>query len=446
MNLLETYKKRLALSENVYSETHQGAKISDQKKLAIARLLDNTNKYMTEAFSNSVGTQRSDLGEWKRFCLNLINVAVPTLIAPELVIVHPMSSISGYVTYVEYCAGSNKGQTKQGDVFNSAFGLGTVDKDYTSEAVVENIPVSDTSVRPAWTPVVDNKVTLIKSTGEEEEKELVDGKVDVTAGTYVKVKYRYNNVVIPQNDIPTLNARIKSIPLVAKARRISIYYSQIAAFQAKTDYGMDLGAQLADKAVGQLQYEIDTEIVDFLSGMAQDDGDLVFNKAIPVGISKAEHYEGFSELIEIGAQKIYEATKRFSPNYLVISPSVKPILTFIKGFTAAPRGKMNGPYYAGDLNGLKVFVSPSIASGRFFIGVNGDDLMSSAAVYAPYMPIIPTQLLGFADGGMSQGFSTMYALEKLNPGLLIAGKVIDEPAALKITASEGAPVYTKVAA
>ena len=50
-------------------------------------------------------------------------------------------------------------------------------------------------------------------------------------------------------------------------------------------------------------------------------------------------------------------------------------------------------------------------------------MMSSAAVYAPYMAVVPTQLLGYADGGMSQGWSTMYALEELNRSLLIAGKL-----------------------
>ena len=43
----------------------------------------------------------------------------------------------------------------------------------------------------------------------------------------------------------------------------------------------------------------------------------------------------------------------------------------------------------------------------FVVGVNAGDFMSSAAVYAPYMPIVPTQLLGYADGSMSQGFSTL---------------------------------------
>ena len=53
-------------------------------------------------------------------------------------------------------------------------------------------------------------------------------------------------------------------------------------------------------------------------------------------------------------------------------------------------------------------------------------MMSSAAVYAPYMAVVPTQLLGYADGGNSQGFSTMYALEMLNSDLLIAGEIIND--------------------
>lgn len=112
-----------------------------------------------------------------------------------------------------------------------------------------------------------------------------------------------------------------------------------------------------------------------------------------------------------------------APNYMLIASNILPILTFIKGFSAAPAGNVNGPYFAGTLNSLKVFVTPNIEPGKFIIGVNGDDMMSSAAVYAPYMPIVPTQLLGFADGGMSQGWSTLYDLKLLNANLLVAGRV-----------------------
>ena len=39
------------------------------------------------------------------------------------------------------------------------------------------------------------------------------------------------------------------------------------------------------------------------------------------------------------------------------------------------------------------------------------------------MAIVPTQLLQYADGGTSQGWSTLYDLKVLNKDLIIAGKI-----------------------
>ena len=149
-------------------------------------------------------------------------------------------------------------------------------------------------------------------------------------------------------------------------------------FQAKTDYGFDLGDQLAEKAVGQLSYEIDTEVVELLDSTAGAvQTDLQWSKTLPVGVSKQEHYQGFMEIVEIGRQLIYDRTKRFSPNYMVCASNLIPILSFINGWTPAPAGQVNGPYFAGTLGALKVYVSPAMAAGRYIIGVNGDDMMSS---------------------------------------------------------------------
>ena len=444
MTLLETYAKRLSVSDSVYSKAHEGETLSTTKKMAVAMVLNNTNKFMNEAFANSVGTQRSDLGLFKKFTLNLTTVALPNLIAHDLVIVHPMASMSGYINYIQYTAGTTKGETAQGDVFNEPFKLGAVDKNYTSSAIVESVEVASSEgleVTLAWTPVVADAfgagktVKHVATNGDITFLPVVAGKV--TVPTTGKIAYMYDNVVIPQNDLPVINARLASIALIAKARRVAIYYSQIAAFQAKTDYGFDLGDQLAEKAVGQLAYEIDTEITDRLieiAGVAN--ADLKWSKVIPVGVSKAEHYEGFGEIVEIAKQKIYDRTKRFTPNYMLIASNVLPVLKFLKGFVASRVGSMNGPYLAGTLDGIKVFVTPNIAPGKFVLGVNGDDMQSSAAVYAPYMAVVPTQLLGFSDGGMSQGWSTMYALETLNDLLVIAGEVNTDALPAILTAVE----------
>jgi hypothetical protein len=435
MTLLETYAKRLSVAESVYSKAHEGEQLSNTKKMAVAMVLNNTNKFMNEAFANSVGTQRSDLGLFKKFTLNLTTVALPNLIAHDLVIVHPMSSLSGFITYIQYTSGSKKGAVNQGDVFNEPFKLGPVDPAFTSSAVVEQFTGNGTATTftIAWTPILAlgtvtvNGVavtgsTFVASTG------VVTLAVAPANGAVVRIAYTYDNVVVPQGDLPIINARLASIALIAKARRVAIYYSQIAAFQAKTDYGFDLGDQLAEKAVGQLAYEIDTEITDKLVSLAGAvDPLLQFSKVIPLGVSKAEHYEGFSEIIEIGKQIIYDRTKRFAPNYMLIASNVLPILNFLRGFVPTKVGSVNGPYLAGTFGGIKVFVTPNIAAGKFILGVNGDDMQSSAAVYAPYMAVVPTQLLGYSDGAMSQGWSTMYALETLNDLLVVAGEVNTDP-------------------
>ena len=429
-SLLEAYAKRLAVSESVYSKSHSES-MPQSKKLVIAKCLENTSKFINEAFENSTGTQRSSLGDFKKFTLNLVTVALPDLIAFDLVMVQPMSSITGYVAYIKYTAGTNKGNTKQGDIFNDPWRLGKVDTEYTSERVAETVKIDENGKAfLAWAPVVNTETVKPELVGAAEGAaiEVVDaktGEVKITGvtGTEAKVRYVYDNIVIPQNDLPILNAEMASITLSARARRIAIYYSQIANYQAKTDYGFDLGDQLAQKAVGQLNYEIDTEITDLLINNADSDGDLVWSKTLPYGVSKMEHYEGFTEIVAIAKQKIYDRTKRHAPNYMLIASNILPILSMVKAFSAAPASSVNGPYFAGTLDGLKVFVTPNIEPGKFVLGVNNGALETSAAVYAPYMPVVPTQLLGFADGSMSQGWSTMYDLQILNKDLLVSGRV-----------------------
>ena len=127
--------------------------------------MDNTERFLNEAFANSTGTQRSDMGMYKKFTLNLVNVALPDLIAPELVITYPMSSMSGYITYLNYTAGSNKGATAQGDVFNNPFKLGAVDVNYTAARVVESFTGANSDVEAAWYPVYNGDVLVTKTKG-----------------------------------------------------------------------------------------------------------------------------------------------------------------------------------------------------------------------------------------------------------------------------------------
>lgn len=440
-NLLETYSRQLNVAEAYVAKNFAGREVSNNTKLATAVLLDNTNRFINSRLEESVATSHADLGAWKKFCLNLTNIAVPSLVANDLVIVHPMTSISGSVAYLEYVATTKK-NGMEGEVLNGAFGLGKMSDNrvaYTSQIIVESVSGTPT---PTLTPVVggikhdvDGAIVahtfkFTKANGE------VKFANEASEGTgYDKVAYvsqEFQMEQVPAQDIPSIGPKMRRIPLVAEPRRIAVKYDQITAFEAKTDYGFSLDKQIAEQACGELAYEIDTEIVDMLYEGAKSNKMLnSWNKRQPIGVSKFDHFAGFLEVIEEAKSLIYKATGKYHPNYMVVAANCMQVIRFVPGFTPVKNAKMNGPYKVGELDGLNVYVSPRLADWEFFFGLNGNDMMSSAGVYAPYMAIIPTQLLGTPDGGLAQGFSTYYAKALLNKNLLVAGKIVDEDYVVK---------------
>lgn len=454
-NLLETYSRQLKVAEAYVAKNFEGKTMSSNTALTTAVLLDNTNRWITESLNNEIGaTTRSDMGAWKKFCLNLTNIAVPSLIANDLVIVHPMTSYSGSIAYLEYVSLTDKAGVNKGDMFNSVFGHGemtTARQQFTSQVVIENAASIDDLAFATETDAEGNTVATVKADGftyidkdtnatSKATYKFVgkdaDGKrveaygneapADITVEKIAYILEKFQMEQVPATEIPAIGPKMRHLPLVAEPRRIAVRYDQITAFQAKTDYGFSLDKQIAEQACGELAYEIDTEIVAMLKdGAGEALDELKWSKTLPVGVSKFEHYNGFLEIVEMAKAIIYKRTQKFHPNYMVIASDVLPVLRFVNGFTAVKTAKMNGPYKVGDLDGMGVYVSPLMGSGEFFLGLNGNDMMSSAGVYAPYMAIVPTQLLGTPDGGLAQGFSTWYAKALLNDKLLVAGKITD---------------------
>ena len=456
-SLLENYKGRLAIAEKYYAQQNAGKKLSNTKKMVTAMCIDNTARFINEAFANSVGTQRADLGKFKTFCLDITTLTVPNLIVNDLFMVVPMSSFTGFLTYMEYALGTEKGGVGgQADadpfrnaiadyrgvnhngaytdpwqartITNSPFaGLGEMTPDrarYTGAAVVETL---GSDGKASWTPVLKAwDMDDLDSEGNPAELVVTAGQiVGGTAGH--KVKYIYDNEYIPQEKLPTLVGHMKGITLEARARRIAVYYSQIAAFQAKNDYGMDFESQIAQQAQAELQYQIDAEAVYMIKDVAD---------ALPAEmkvswvdeeldtLAYSLKAEGFARKIEQAKAIVYKKTGRFMPNWMVVGPEVMPILAFVKDFQASSNTIANGPYMAGTVAGMKVFVSPLLGK-ECILGLLGSDGKTATGVFAPYMPLVPTQLLGFADGTMSQGFSTLYDMKILNPDLVTKIEITD---------------------
>jgi len=372
------------------------------------------------------------------------------MVVNDIFMVKPMTSFSGYLTYMEFSLGTEKGGAggeANADPFKNAMaayrggqdgaytdpwrantitnspilGLGEMTEGrarYTGAAVVETLG-SDKKL--SWTPVLEAfDMDALDSEGNPTKVEVAaDGTVtDGTVGH--KIKYLYDNEYIPQEKLPTLVGHMAGINLTARARRIAVYYSQFAAFQSKQDYGMDFEATIAQQAQAELQYEIDGEAVLLVKEAAKNVEGLQWVDEELDTISYSMKAEGFARVLEQAKAAVYKRTGRWMPNWMLVGPEVMPILSFVKGFQPAANAVVNGPYVAGTVAGLKVIVSPMLGK-ECLLGVLGADGKTATGVYAPYLPIVPTQLLGFADGTMSQGFSTMYDMRILNPALI--GKI-----------------------
>ena len=300
-NLLETYSRQLKVAEAYVAKNFDGKTISANTQLPTAVLLDNTNRWMTESLNSEIaGTNRSNLGDWKKFCLNLTNIAVPSLIANDLVIVHPMTSYSGSVAYLKYVALTDK-NGMQGKTFNSVFGLGEMSEErvyYASPVIVETVAAGESgSVKTTFDAVVGG-FKISEGSEVKEYTYKIDGVYtnELKAG---KVAYKsaeeFQMDHVPAAKIPSIGPKMERIALVAEPRRIAVRYDQITAFQAKTDYGFSLDKQIAEQACGELAYEIDTEIGDMLykAAFVKVEEGMEWSKTLPHGVSKFEHYNAF---------------------------------------------------------------------------------------------------------------------------------------------------------
>lgn len=441
--LVESWKDRLTAVEKVTENFNY------EKRIALAKLLENTQSYLNHHLMESRATQSSNIGQFKRFALDALTVAIPSLIAFDLVSVQPISNRVGMINYIEYTYNSNKGTVKEGQIFTDTFKKGNSEPTFTLAAV--NGEAKAVALAAAvtgtlnWKPATPGSITIKHGTvvitddgagNLESTGNITDGEINYTTGEYKytlsvadlasvpTVNYSYNNEFVPANDVPQVGLQLRSLPVQAKARHLSIKYAFEAGFELSKEYDYDINVELSKMAAGELNHEIDIEITNDLYDIANEDAELVFSKAQPIGVNLVDHYDAFSIKLSEGAAKIYAATQRVQPNWLLIGINVLPLVSNMRAFKASGVTSYNGPYFAGTLNGYKVFVSPSLVDANAFIlGFKGERLFEAGYVYAPYMPIMQSELVTLMDMSSQKGLVTMYATKVVNPQLYIRGKI-----------------------
>lgn len=219
------------------------------------------------------------------------------------------------INYKKFVYGSNKGQTTAGTTFASALALGQSDPNYAKKIVDNEVLAAsgDTSKLEgflAWTPVVPGSVTIttgtVVATDDGQGKLTGDGltgegKIDYATGAYeitfsaasnvpVIASYGYDNVTAPVMDVPEIELKITSIPVVAQPVKLKTNYSFDAAFILKKEYGEDVEASLAAEAAAEIMNELTVEVVRDLYGMATANQPVSFERIQSSAVSVLDQY------------------------------------------------------------------------------------------------------------------------------------------------------------
>jgi hypothetical protein len=235
--------------------------------------------------------------------------------------------------------------------------------------------------------------------------------------------------------IPQIDLELRSIPIVAKTRKLKAVWTPELAQDLNAYHSIDAEAELTAMLSEYISLEIDLEILDMLMINAQTTdfwsttiGEVFTNGVFAASSTLAGQawtnqtwFETLGQKIQKVSNKIHQLTMRGGANFLVCSPDVSTILETIPGFTVETDGdKMK--YAAGVTqigsfqNRYTVYKNPYMLTNVILLGYKGANFLETGAVYAPYVPLVMTPLVYDPDNFTPRrGVLTRYAKKIVRP-------------------------------
>lgn len=438
VRLVESYKKDI-------NEAKAAFGIEDLKyesQVSLATTINNT-KALLEA------TQVQGIGPYKRHAIDMLKVTQPVSIIPDIVSEQAIDTMAAMINYKKFTYGSDKGSVKEGDTVNSVLGGPFSHPSYGASKVEEEVigEVGDTTITAslAWTPVIPGSVVIKVGTDvitDDGQGSLVgtagngtidaDGNVNLTlnaaATDTVTVDYSYDNVTAPVNKVPEINLEIASKPIYAKNILLKTNYSFTAAYMLKKEYGEDIEATLAAEAAGEILNEQTVQVIKDLHDMAVANRPVTFQRTQAVGVTVMEQSQDFLYTLEEAASEMELATGgKFRPTFIILGTLAAATVRTMRDIFTPVTTTTPGAKLIGKLGDLDVYSCPNqyaLKPNEFVLGYKGNGFLDSGYVFAPYAPIIPTDLLMDDTFTGRRGWAAIQGKAKLNAQLYIKGKIV----------------------
>jgi len=247
-------------------------------------------------------------------------------------------------------------------------------------------------------------------------------------------------------DIPELDIALKSIPIIAKTRKLKAVWTPELAQDLNAYHSVDAEAELTSLLSEYISMEIDLEILDMLmvNASAKTERwsarpgfelnaagtDFVESSGPSNAYTKGTWFQTLGNKIQSVSNAIHQKTLRGGANFIVVSPETATILESIPGYATGADGDANTNQFAmgvqkvGAINNrYTVYKNPYMLENQILVGFRGSNFLETGAVYAPYVPLIMTPLVYDPKNFTPRkGVMTRYAKKMVRPEFY--GKVI----------------------
>jgi len=247
-------------------------------------------------------------------------------------------------------------------------------------------------------------------------------------------------------DIPELDIALKSIPIIAKTRKLKAVWTPELAQDLNAYHSVDAEAELTSLLSEYISMEIDLEILDMLManasaktenwsarvGLEYDSasGTFIEQSGASSAYTKGYWFQTLGNKIQSVSNAIHQKTLRGGANFIVVSPETATILESIPGYATSADGDATANQFAmgvqkvGAINNrYTVYKNPYMLENSILVGFRGSNFLETGAVYAPYVPMIMTPLVYDPKNFTPRkGVMTRYAKKMVRPEFY--GKVV----------------------
>ena len=476
---INDYDEKLNTSivlQNSYETMVQEGTISD----GWLESLLNEDEMLTEAPTRSGAVGDNVI---PKVLFPVIRRVMPSLIANDLVSVQPIGARTGVIYHIAYQFSDEKGNIAPGDEYSAnpltakqGPGFATF---YTSEKIG---PFEGTiEVEGGHTTIVTgNKVKNFlgtdasqftlkrievynRTTGQAFRTVLdrVQGVIDFTV-PYSNVGYNLNSgdimirdagddespwaegdevvayVVYDQegsSKIPEMEFSIGSQTVETTQRKLKIRWTKEAEQDMKAYHKIDVESELVKVASMEMNYEIDRELLTFISDITPAELSFLHNwKDDLAGTGNntqgnyLDRHRALAQKIYLAAAKIAQYNRQGPASWMVVSPQVGAVISMLPNFKGEIAGGTFNVFNAGMLaNGMKVYVDPNRngdQSGEIQLGYKSNNTTYGAGVvYSPYTNWMSNTVTHPDNFNSVRGFFSRYAITEVERGKWFYGKL-----------------------